>query len=254
MSPSRLMLALAAALFALPLTGFAQENPADETAPEEPAAIGEAEEEESMLSWNAALTSDYVFRGVSQTDEEPALQLGLDLTFDHGWYAGVWGSNVDFGDGGPDVEIDTYIGWNHDIDDEWNLDVMINRYNYIGEDDEFGDGDYNELIGALAWSETITLTLGYTNDVYGLSEDGWYYGLGGAFELPGDFGLDVGIGHSTFDEATEIEDYTDWSIAVNRDFGPVNVAAGWYDTDSSGDYNFGEVADGRFVLTLSIEG
>jgi uncharacterized protein (TIGR02001 family) len=253
MSRSKIVLALAAALFALPLTGFAQENPADETAPAEEAPEA-VEEEESMFSWNAALTSDYVFRGVSQTDEDPALQGGFDLALAHGWYAGVWGSNVDFGDGGPDVEIDTYIGWNHDLTDEWNLDLMLNRYNYIGEDDEFGDGDYNELIGALAWSEIVTLTVGYTNDVYGLSENGWYYGLGGSFELPGGFGLDVGVGRSTFADVTEIEDYTDWSIAVNPDFGPVNVAAGWYDTDSNGEYNFGDTADGRFVLTFSIEG
>lgn len=249
MSHTKLTLALAAALSLLPLTAFAQENPADESAVEDVGA-----EEESIFSWNAALTSDYVFRGVSQTDEEPALQLGADLNFDSGFYIGAWGSNVDFGDGGPDVEIDTYIGWNHDLTDEWNLDVMLNRYNYIGEDDEFGDGDYNELITALAWNEMLTFTLGYTNDVYALGENGWYYGLGGAWEVGNGFNLGAGVGRSTFDNDTGIEDYTDWQLTIDRDFGPVNIAAGWYDTDSNGEYNFGDTADGRFVLTFSIEG
>ena len=42
-------------------------------------------------------TSDYDFRGVSQTGKDPALQLSLDYAFDSGFYAGLWGSNVDFG-------------------------------------------------------------------------------------------------------------------------------------------------------------
>jgi uncharacterized protein (TIGR02001 family) len=251
MNHKRLALALAAALFALPLAAIAQDTPVEETAiAEEPAA----EEDEGMLTWSAALTSDYVFRGVSQTDEDPALQLGLDFAFSHGFYAGLWGSNVDFGDGGPDVELDTFIGWNHDINDSWNFDVMINRYNYLGEDDEFGDGDYNELIAAIAWDEMLTFTTGYTNDVYGLDEDGWYFGLGGSWELGHEFALDAGIGRSLFDESTGIYDYTDYSVAVNRDFGPVNIALGWYATNAAGEDNFGDTADDRFVLTFSIGG
>jgi uncharacterized protein (TIGR02001 family) len=243
---NKLSLALAAALFALPLVSFAQE----EAATEEVAA----EEEESIYSWNAAIASDYVFRGVSQTDEEASLQLGADLNFENGFYAGIWGSNVDFGDGSPDVEIDTYIGWNWDLSESWNLDLMLTRYNYIGEDDGFGDGDYNELIGALAWNEMVTLTVGYTNDVYGLDENGYYYNLAGSWDLGAGVGLDIGFGLSQFDEDTGIEDYNDYSISVNRDFGPVNAALGFYGTDADGDFNFGETADNRFVLTLSIGG
>src|SRR3990167_415732 len=107
-----------------------------------------------MFSWNAALATDYMFRGVSQTDGEASLQLGADLAFDNGIYVGVWGSNVDFGAGGPDIELDTYIGWNVDLSDRWNLDLMLNRYNYIGEQDGYGSIDYNELIGILALDET----------------------------------------------------------------------------------------------------
>ena len=245
MSYRKLSLALATALFALPLVASAQENPADET-------DVAAEEEESMFSWNAALTSDYVFRGVSQSDEEPALQLGADLAFDNGFYVGAWGSNVDFGEGSPDIELDTYIGWNTDLADTVNLDVMLTRYNYIGESDDFGDGDYNELIGTLTWNEMIAFTAAYTNDVYALEEDGFYYAVNGSWELGGGFGLDAGVGRSLFDEATEIEDYTDWSLSVNRDFGPVNIALGYYGTDSNGDWNFGETADDRVVRTFSI--
>lgn len=231
--------ALAAALLALPLAATAQD---------------EAAEEESMFSWNAALTSDYMFRGVSQTDDEAALQLGADLNFDNGFYVGVWGSNVDFGAGGPDIEIDTYIGWNTDLNERFNLDLMLNRYNYIGEQDGYGSIDYNEFIGTLTLDETWSFTLGYTNDVYALDEDGFYYGLGGSFDIGKGWGLDVNVGKSTFGNATGIDDYMDFSVGVNRDFGPVNFAVGYYGTDDSGDDNFGDLADNRFVVTFSIGG
>jgi uncharacterized protein (TIGR02001 family) len=247
MNSTKLSLALAAALFALPMLASAQ----DEAVATEEVAV---EEEASIFSWNAAIASDYVFRGVSQTDEEAALQLGADLNFDNGFYVGVWASNVDFGSGGPDVEVDTYIGWNTDLSDSWNLDLMLNRYNYLGEQDGFGDGDYNEFIAAIAYAETYTFTFGYTNDVYNLDEDGFYYGLAGSWGLGAGVGLDVGMGRSSFDNSTGIKDYTDWSVAVNRDFGPVNAALGFYGTDANGDDNFGDAAGNRFVLTFSIGG
>jgi len=243
---TKLSLALAAALFALPLTAFAQ----DEVAADEVAA----EEETSIFSWNAAIASDYVFRGVSQTDEEAALQLGADLNFDSGLYVGVWASNVDFGSGGPDLEVDTYIGWNTDLTDAWNLDLMLTRYNYLGEQDGFGDGDYNEFISTLAFNETYSFTFGYTNDVYNLDDDGFYYAVAGSWELGSGVGLDVGLGRSTFASSTGFDDYTDWSVAVNRDFGWVNAALGFYGTDASGDDNFGDAGGNRFVLSLSIGG
>ena len=168
-----LSLALTAALFALPMVSLAQDG-AEEAA---------AEEESSIYSWNAAIATDYMFRGVSQTDGEAALQLGADLNFDSGFYVGVWGSNVDFGDGGPDLEIDTYVGWNTDFSDSWNFDVQLVRYNYIGEENDFGSSDYNELITSLSWDETLTFSYGYTNDVYALGAKGHYFGAAGSWDM-----------------------------------------------------------------------
>lgn len=240
-TPKKLLpFALAAALLALPLAATAQDEA--------------AEEEESMFSWNAALSSDYLFRGVSQTDEKPSLQLGADLNFDSGFYVGVWASNVDFGAGGPDIELDTYIGWNTDLSERVNLDLALNRYNYIGEADGYGALDYNEFLGVVTLDETWSFTLGYTNDVYGLDDDGFYYGVGGSFDITQGWGLDVTVGQSTFGNSTGIDDYMDYSIGVNRDFGPVNMAVGYYGTDSSGTDNFGDAADDRFMITFSIGG
>ena len=71
-------------------------------------------------SANVTLTSDYVFRGVSQTDEDPAIQGGFDLSHDSGFYIGAWASNVDFNeedstdpaaDDAADMELDLKVGY-----------------------------------------------------------------------------------------------------------------------------------------------
>jgi len=243
----KLSLALAAALFALPLAASAQ----DEAVAAEAAA---AEVSESVLSWNLMLTSDYVFRGVSQTNEAPALQGGLDVAFFNGLYVGIWGSNVEFAAGGPDIELDTYAGWNNDLSDEWNLDLMLVRYNYFGERDDYGTIEYSELVGKLAYNEMLTFTLGYTNDIYALGENSFYYNLAGSFDLGNDVSFGAGLGLSTFDSATGVEDYLDWSLGLSRSFGPVHAALTYYGTDSDGEYNFGNIADDRIVLSFKIGG
>ncbi len=232
---------LALACLVLPLAGFAGTAVAQD-------------EEESAFTWNAAVTSDYVFRGVSQTDEDPAVQLGADFSFGPGFYLGVWASNVDFGsEVGADVELDTYVGWATDFSDTVNLDISLLRYNYFGTNSGI-DLEYNELITALGVGP-VSFTLGYTNDIYASDTDSFYYQAAASFPLgESDFGLDFGVGQTTFESEIGLDDYTDYFISVNHPLGPFSAALGYYDNDGNGRDNFGNLADGRLVFTLSIEG
>ena len=236
MKSVKLGLAVAFVLAAMPLVSFAQEAEV-------------VEEAESPISWSVAATSDYVFRGASQTDEGPALQAGLTYTAPAGFYVGAWASNVDFGSGGPNVELDTYIGYNTDLGDEFvNLDVMLNRYNYLG-----GNGSdlaYNELIGKLTFGGVVSLSAGYTNDVWASGEDGWYLGAGAAIPLPSDYSLNVNVGQSMFDSSVA-RNYLDYGVSVSKSWGNVGVSLGYVGTSRDGDENFGELADDRAVLTLT---
>ncbi|KFN41432.1 TorF family putative porin [Arenimonas oryziterrae] len=249
MSLKKLNLALTLALLALPMSVMAQEETTEATQEEAPSSDAAADTAtESNLTWNLALTSDYVFRGVSQTNKDGALQGGLDYAFgDSGFYAGVWGSNVDFADrDGPDIEVDGYIGYATDLSDDWNLDVSVTRYSYYGARDVYGDIDYNELIGKLAYSEMLTFTLGYTNDYANSGEASTFVGVDGSWDIGSGWKFDAGIGHTNTDNT---DNYTNWNVGVNRDFGPVNAALGYYDTDIDDP----RVSD-AFVLTLSIGG
>ena len=128
-----------------------------------------------QLSWsfNIGGTSDYVFRGVSQNAEDPALQGGVDLTYGI-FYAGIWSSMVGFGlfDGNPgstDVvtaEVDFYAG----IKPVWGpltFDLGVIYYAYPGAKDGgapsiWNEQDYVELKAGVSGSPVKNLTLGAT--------------------------------------------------------------------------------------------
>jgi uncharacterized protein (TIGR02001 family) len=236
MRPTRLALALALAMFALPLSALAQESGAtDDPAQEAPAddapAADSEEEATPNWTWNLALTTVYVFRGVTQTDYQPALQAGLDYSFgDSGWYVGAWASNVDFADSnGPDIEFDSYIGWNHDLSDTMNLDLSLVHYAYMGERNDYGSIDYTEALGALTWNEMITLNVGYAPDYANLDYSGTWVNLAGSWDLGNDFSINASVGHSSFSD--DNGSYNDWNLGVSKQFGPVNAAINYYDTN-----------------------
>lgn len=215
------------------------------------AAFAQEEEKSSPITGSFAVTSDYVFRGVSQTNEDPAFQAGLTYTSPIGLYVGIWTSNVDFGTPDPDWEVDGFIGYNVDFAENWNFDVMLNRYNYPSA----GASNFNELITKTTFLDTYSLTVAYTNDVYGLDEDGFYYALSGSWALPHDFTIGAHVGRSTYASALSdsYEDYTDYGVSVGKTFGPLDLTVAYTDTDSDGEYNFGkELADGRVFVSATV--
>lgn len=238
MKSAHLKAAVVLALAVAPLVSFAQEA---ESVPET---------EESPISWTLAATSDYVFRGVSQTDENPAAQASITYTSPTGVYVGVWASNVDFGSAGPDLEYDTFVGYNVAVSPAVTFDVMLNRYNYEGSADDSALG-YNELIAKTTFFENYSTTVAYTNDFLGSSEESWYYALGASVALPNDFTLGFGAAHTTAAETLAFDDYSDYSVSLARSWGALTASLAYVDTDSHGEVNFGRLAGDRAVLTLT---
>ena len=83
------------------------------------------------ISGNVALTTDYRFRGISQTTSDPAVQGGFDWSHDSGFYLGTWGSNVEFA---GSLELDYYGGFANNINDNIAYDVGFIYYDYPGGD------------------------------------------------------------------------------------------------------------------------
>jgi uncharacterized protein (TIGR02001 family) len=234
MRPNTLALALALAFCSLPLSALAQDSgDASGNAQDAPAATEEpaAEEASGPVTWSLALTSDYVFRGITQSDYDPALQAGLTYTWDStGIYVGGWTSNIDFQDSdGPDIEFDSYVGWSHDLNDEWNVDLSAVYYSYFGEKEAYGNIDYVEFIGKASWKEMLTFTLGYAPDYANSDYSSLYANLSGSWEIGNGFTLNGGIGHTNFSD--DVDGYTDWTLGVSRAWGPATFALSYYDTD-----------------------
>lgn len=81
------------------------------------------------VSSTITLTTDYDFRGLTQSARDPALQASLDWEGKSGFYAGMFGSNVDFGDG-TDLELDFYAGYRGDLASDLSFDIGALQYTY----------------------------------------------------------------------------------------------------------------------------
>jgi len=146
-------------------------------------------------SFNIGATSDYVFRGVSQTSNDPALQGGADIA----WgivYAGVWASRVDFDDAPPaNAEVDWYGGirptWKSPFGD-MNLDFGVIYYSYPGANPDvvpMGNPNYVELKAGYSWSvlhpSLVTGTTVYWSpDYFGETGSVWTIESAAAWTLP----------------------------------------------------------------------
>jgi uncharacterized protein (TIGR02001 family) len=183
------------------------------------------------FSANVAMTTDYVWRGVSQTMEDPAIQGGFDYSHESGIYLGTWGSNVDFG-GPAHMEMDFYGGWAGEFGD-LGVDVGVIAYRYFDND----DADFEEVYigGSYKW---FSAKLSHDFD-----SEWTYIEAGLDFELPNEIGLALHVGNYDLDST----DYMDYSVGVSKEIGGFGFDLTYYDTDLDND----PLADGRVVFSVS---
>jgi uncharacterized protein (TIGR02001 family) len=177
------------------------------------------------FSGTVTATTDYDWRGVTQTAQGPALQGSLDYASDMGVYLGAWASNVDFGSGDPNIEIDLYAGWGGGETFPW--DVGIVYYTYAGE----SSFNFPEIYGSLGW-KFLEAKISYSWDFAGTSETAMYYEGNLNYELPHNFGLTGHLGYSDGDgisAAYDQDNYTDWSAGLTYTWGHFDFALKWVD-------------------------
>ena len=157
--------------------------------------------QEVTVTGNVALATDYAFRGVSQTDESPAIQGGFDAAFgDSGFYAGTWASNINFGTGGGNLELDVYGGYKFALGPV-AMDVGVIGYYYPGASDDTAELDYYEGYVKPSIALTDQFTLGgaiyWSPEFTGESGDGVYYEVNGACCSDSDvLSISGAIGHA----------------------------------------------------------
>jgi len=196
------------------------------------------------VTGNVALTTDYVWRGISQSDNSPAIQGGFDADFGEGLYAGVWGSNVEFGDDSS-LELDLYAGWAGEYEGV-GVDVGVIHYHYSGE----GASNTNEVyVGVSFGPATLTQYFGLDTG----SESTGDRGFGNYTDLALDLGsydvvaFGAHVGYYDKDEAGD--DYWDVKLAASTTAFGVDFELAYTDTDHASDS--GKQDDDKVILTVS---
>ena len=217
-----------------------------------------AAQAEMEVSANVALTTDYKFRGISQSDESPALQGGFDLAFDNGMYVGTWASSVDFdtdGDGfDGSLELDYYLGWGGEITDSVGVDVGILYYSYPGDDG--ADGDYLEFYGRVSVGDG-TLGVAYSDDYYGETDTFYYLHGEYSFALGENLSLDLHVGYNDLDEdggflSDSQDSYIDYSVGLTTSFASVDLTLAVVGTDLDEEEVFGtDWGENSVVFTIA---
>ncbi|MBN6150024.1 hypothetical protein JR065_06705 [Xanthomonas sp. AmX2] len=146
----------------------------------------------AAVSGNATLTSDYVWRGSTQSDGDPAVQAGLALAADHGAYASLWASSIAF-DGAPhaSTEVDGVLGWRGQWTPDWAWDANLTRYQYPSA----AALNWTELGATVTWKQRVWAQLGWSDDALASGTTGTYAQLGARYPFNERVRVEAAVGH-----------------------------------------------------------
>ena len=196
---------------------------------------------------NLNLVSEYRYRGISQTNNKPAVQGGFDYAHASGVYVGTWLTNVSWlSDGGAgtvsnSLEWDIYGGYKGAVGD-FGYDVGLLYYYYPGKYPAgFNSPDTLEAYIAGSY-KTVTLKYSHAmTDLFGFidSKGAGYLDLSATYDLGNGFGL---VGHygyqmvpSTNGRSRSDCSYGDWKVGVTTEVVGMTVGLSYIGTDAKGD-------------------
>lgn len=212
---------------------------AEDAAPESP----------HSFSYNVGLYSQYIFRGLTQTGEEPAIQGGVDYAHSSGFYAGAWASNISWlEDAGAyknsSLELDVYGGYANSIGEtgiDYNVGLL--QYLYPGSKNAgVKSADTTEVYGSLGYKwVTGKVSVVASDGAFGLdnADGSWYAELNADIPVA-ETGISavLHLGRQEFSGSSagtdnSVFDYTDWKIGATKSWdNGVNLGA--YYTDTNG--------------------
>jgi uncharacterized protein (TIGR02001 family) len=183
---------------------------------------------------NVAATTDYVFRGVSLSGNDAAIQGGVDWSNDS-FYVGAWASSLSEGS-----EFDVFAGFTPTTGPvTWDLGVI--GYFYPGAADDDAEFDYYELMAAGAVNPTEQIELGagvwYSDENYGETGEAVYWQVNGSFAVNDALSFDAAYGNQSIEDpdggpgGAEEDDYNTWNIGVTHAFHGFSLDLRYHDTD-----------------------
>jgi uncharacterized protein (TIGR02001 family) len=181
------------------------------------------------LSYNVGGTSDYRFRGISQTSFKPTLQGGADFAHKSGFYLGVWGSGISWikdyvtaTEG--NLEVDLYGGYKGEIKKDFTYDIGVITYQYPGNTAAavLANANTTEVYAALTYGlVTAKYSRATSNFIANNSSAGSsYFEVAASFDLGSGLTLTPHVGRQMIpNQVGNLGDYTDFSLTLAKDFG-----------------------------------
>jgi uncharacterized protein (TIGR02001 family) len=171
------------------------------------------------LSANVAVSSNYLWRGVSQTNDASAVSGGLDYSNSNGFYVGTWLSNVDFGDS-TSYETDLYLGITGVLSTAVSYDIGYIYYAYPDstETDTTNEYDFGEVYAKLTYAN---VSLGANYGIHHQDSAAWadnalYLSADAQFEVVDDISLALHLGYYRFNNDLSANDYTDIGLSISK--------------------------------------
>lgn len=210
---------------------------------------------EHAWSANIGVTSDYMFRGISRSNEDPAVGGGFDYAYDpYGFYAGSWATSTEFRTNSGDdasVEMDFYGGFNGRFSNSVGWDIGGIYYYFPGQDADRGTGEFEmfELYTRLNYTfetlyePTVDLSFDYSPDYFGEDGDSIYFAGDFSARLPNEFGFYARIGYLDVEgELTNPRgyDYAHYALGLTRQLGIFTLDLSWQDAEDNCDDLAGE--------------
>ncbi|WP_312519026.1 TorF family putative porin [Massilia sp.] len=221
------------------IPGMAQEQPA-----------------EHQVSYNASITSDYRYRGLSQTRLDPALQGGVDYVHGPtGLYVGTWLSTIKWtedlgGDG--NIEWDLYAGKRGQLTETVSYDVG-GLYYYYPDNSLDPSANTFELYGKLGFGPAYIKYSHSTTNLFGTADSkrSGYLDLGADLDVGNGFLLNLHVGRQRVKNNSAFS-YTDYKVGVTKDFGVASVSLAWIKANTDGYLSPEGKNLGRSAAVLSV--
>ena len=192
-------------------------------------------EESQPLSFNVSATSDYRYRGISQSRLKPALQGGADYAFSGGSYVGVWASTIKWikdGGGGADMEIDLYGGHKGQLGDSLGYDIGLLHYGYPSNRLN-PSANTTEAYAALSFGPASLKYSHAISNLFGFADSkrSGYLEASATFEIAEGLTLTPHIGRQSVRNNSGYA-YTDYSLTLNKDYAGLSFGLGLVGADT----------------------
>ncbi|MCH7823064.1 MAG: hypothetical protein IIA07_13715 [Proteobacteria bacterium] len=198
-----------------------------------------------------SLTSEYIYRGLVQSDGNPAFQFGLDYEFDSGLFVGAWTSTIDMrgATSERDIELDYYLGYHYESRTQLAATLTVLRYTYPGQIGSHSY-DYHEVLLMATWRERYSIEFGYTNNYYGLDSIARHWELRSDWPVANVWVISAALGRNDL-SSIGVSRYLHWDVGASARFSRVVLDLRWYDNEPLGGYAASLAAGPQLVVSIS---